>query len=243
MGSVEYAWARIAARQSRRPGSADWHRVEAARSLAALLDAARGGVFEPWLAGLDAREGPHAIDAHFRSRWRDAVSASARWMPEAWQPAIAWWAWLPDLPLLDALARGRPLPDAVVGGEYREVASAPPSRGSRWAPLASAWREGGDVGAAWLAEWHLRLPAARDETLGALELAVRAHFAAFRSAAPGSGAPSRAAFAATLRLLFRRATAAPAAVFVFLLQLLLDGERLRGELARRAALPQAPLAP
>jgi hypothetical protein len=241
-GSIEYAFARIAARQSRRPDALAWHRVETARALDAFLDAARGGAFDPWLAGLDARAGLHAIEAHLRARWRATVAEVAGWMPQEWQGAVAWWAWLPDLPVIDALAHRRPLPASAVERAFADLAEAPPATTSPWAPIAPAWRGESDAAQAWVHEWRRRLPRRRDETLALLERAARRHLAAFRAAPPGSGAPLRASVAATLRLLYCRAITSPAAAFVFLAQWLLDGERLRGELARRAALPRVPLA-
>ncbi|GIK84543.1 MAG: hypothetical protein BroJett026_00240 [Betaproteobacteria bacterium] len=241
-GSVEYAWARVAARQSRRPDAAEWHRVETPRSLAGVLDAARGGGLEPWVEGLDGRAHAHAIEAHLRARWRARVDEVARWMPDEWRPAVRWCAWLPDLPLLRTLARGDALPAGVDDPAWHDARPGPPRAPSPLAPLAPAWRVGGDVARAWSDAWRHRWPR-RDATLAALDRTVAAHVAAFRTADAGTGPALRAAFAVALRSLFRRATASPAAVFVHLAQCLLDGERLRGELLRRAALPRVPLAP
>ncbi|HEX4884257.1 MAG TPA: hypothetical protein VFX05_08975 [Casimicrobiaceae bacterium] len=240
-GSVEFAWARLSARQSRRPAPPDWHRIEALRSLAAVIDATRGGALAAWVAGVDPIAGPHEIEALLRTRWHERVDEVARWMPPAWQPAVAWWAVLPDLPVIAALARGMPLP-APVADAYQDLLHGPPAHDSRWAPLAPAWGGVSTVANAWTAEWRRRLPCEPDAALTALERAVVAHVRAFASTAPGSGTPLRVALAARLDALFRRATAAPAAAFVFLAQCLLDGERIRGELLRRAALPRAALA-
>jgi hypothetical protein len=51
------------------------------------------------------------------------------------------------------------------------------------------------------------------------------------------GTPLVRALSARLTLLFRRAVLDPAAAFVFLAQIALDLQRLRGELLRRAAFP------
>jgi hypothetical protein len=242
-GSVEYAWARIGAAQSRRPGPSDWRCIESVRSLPALLEAARGTPLAAWLAGVDVAAGPHAIETALRIRWRARVAEVARWMPAAWQPSVRWWAWLPDLPPLAALARGETLPRGWTDDAYREVARAAPPDDSPWAPLRPAWDGTHDVAQAWRDEWLRRLPPRPDPIVLALELAARSHLEAFRRAAPGSGSPLRAALAARLRVIYRRATASPGAIFVFLAQTLLDVERLRGELLRRCALPRVPLAP
>jgi hypothetical protein len=71
---------------------------------------------------------------------------------------------------------------------------------------------------------------------------VGAHLIAFRALPPGDGTALRRALKPKLATLFRYAIATPAATFVFLALTLLDGERLRGELIRRAAFPRVPLA-
>jgi hypothetical protein len=76
----------------------------------------------------------------------------------------------------------------------------------------------------------------------ALAATLAAHRAAMRDPALRDGTPLRRALQAKLTLLFRRAMLDPAAAFVFLAQIALDLERLRGELLRRAAFPALPLA-
>ncbi len=70
---------------------------------------------------------------------------------------------------------------------------------------------------------------------------IAAHLADFRNPATRDGETLRRALAARLTLLFRRAMLDPAAAFIYLALVAQDGERLRGELVRRAALPGLPL--
>jgi hypothetical protein len=65
----------------------------------------------------------------------------------------------------------------------------------------------------------------------------------FRSLPPGDGTAARRALQPKLVMLMRHAVTTPAAVFAFLALTLIDAERLRGELVRRAAFPGLPLAP
>ena len=76
----------------------------------------------------------------------------------------------------------------------------------------------------------------------ALERELASHWRALHDPSLGDGVALRRALQARLALLFRRAMHDPAAAFIFLTQIALDLERLRGELVRRAAFPGLPLA-
>lgn len=243
MGSVEYAFARIAARHGRRLDENQWHRIEAPRPLVDVLDAVRGTSLDGWVAGLTPLSDPHAIDLRLRQHWRALVGDVARWMPARWQPAIAWFALLPDLPVAAHLAAGGAvLPWMPADPCYRSLVEANADRGDSLARLMAMNRPPESVGATWHAEWKRRLPRGDAGPLAQLERLVGAHVVAFRALPPGDGSAARRTLKAGLLLLFRRATVTPAAAFVFLLLALLDFERLRGELLRRAAFPGLPLA-
>ncbi len=123
----------------------------------------------------------------------------------------------------------------------------PPERTRRPAACSrrslDAWAESDRIGRLWLREWERRLPhGALDATLLAeLVRTVAAHLAQFRDPALRDGDALRRALGARLTLLFRRAMLDPAAAFVYVALIAQDGERLRGELVRRAALPGVPL--
>jgi hypothetical protein len=251
-GSIEYASARLAARFGARPDDRAWQRIEPVREFAALVEAARGTVLQPWLQGIAAHSSAHEIEAQLRARWQAQVVEVAGWMPERWQRAILWCAVLPYLPILLHLARREaPLPwmrgdarlaDLCVGGY--DTARAALAAGP-WGPLASAWPTPDALPGAWRAEWQRRMPqhpAGDPRLLAALARTLTAHLAG-SSGAPGrEGRVSRRALQARLAVLFRRALLDPAAAFVFLALVALDLERLRGELLRRVAFPGLPLA-
>ena len=81
--------------------------------------------------------------------------------------------------------------------------------------------------------------AGRDAATRARARTIAAHLAEFRNPATRDGERCGDALAARLTLLFRRAMLDPAAAFIYLALVAQDGERLRGELVRRAALPGA----
>lgn len=147
-----------------------------------------------------------------------------------------------------------------------------PARAGRVAPdaaLAALAAAGNNnvspVGDRWRAEWHRRLPQAASPTLAEAGLRVAAHFGAFGPSSPAARGPAsrtasagaisqpapspaapasvaRAALSARLTRLYRRCSSEPAAGFAYLGLVLVDLERLEGELARRALFPDLPLA-
>jgi hypothetical protein len=242
-GSVEYAYARIAARHGQRPDEVHWHRIESMRTLAALLETVRATSLEHWVVGLTPLSDPHAIDGRLREHWRALVGEIVRWMPARWQPATAWWATLPDIPVVAHLAAGgRALPWMFADPHYRPLVAADARLRNPLASLIATTGAPASVAAVWHAEWKRRLPRGDAGPLSQLERIVGAHLIAFHALPPGDGTALRRSLTSKLATLFREAIATPAATFVFLVLTLLDGERLRGELLRRAAFPGLPLA-
>jgi len=251
-GGLEYAHARLFARNGERPREADWQRIEVVRELAAALDAASATRLRHLAAGITASQGAHDIEARLRGRWRALVAEVASWMPREWQASLAWCETLVDLPALPYLARGgRALPWMREDPVYRELcvddlaARTTALLASPLAPLAVAGSASERYFAAWRAEWVRRLPRQRladAPLLERLATMLEQHLAAFASAAAGDGWPLRRTLQARLTTLFRRAMLDPAAAFAFLALFALDIERLRGELVWRAAFPRSLLA-
>ncbi len=252
MGSLEYAQARLSARYGARPDEPAWRRLEHARAFPALIDAARTSAFRHWITGIDATATAHRIEALLRERWRDLAGEVASWMPDEWRSAVQWCAVADDLPAVQHLARGGPvLPWMRDDSVYRDfvgsggTVSSPPPVGGQLAPLAAVWADPDHAERAWRTEWRNRLPPradAKGSLLHTLELEIAAQHRALRDPALSDGVALRRALQAKLAFLFRRAMLDPAAAFVFLAQIGLDLERLRGELVRRAAFPGLSLA-
>jgi hypothetical protein len=235
-GSTEYAWARLCARYGQRLDEAQWHRIESTRTLAGFFESVRGSSLQGWIGELAPASGAHVVDLHIRAQWRALVDELARWSAAEWQPAVRWCSALVDLPVVDYLARGgAPLPWMPDDPRYAALVEGERPRDHPLAPLLAA----GSTVPAWTREWRRRLPRSRSGLLFELERMVVVHRAAFESLPPGDGTPARRSLAAKLVPLFRRAAATPVAVLVFLALALLDAERLRGELLRRAAFARA----
>jgi len=243
MNGTEYACARLAARYGQRPGAAHWHRIEHARTQGALLDSARGTPFERFTGGLAADADAHVVEALLRRRWRALVAEVAGWMPEPWTAAVRWCALLPDLPVLAHAAGGGGRQRWMDGDpHYRDLADGPPPASSPFAPLAPAWAAPETLADAWHREFRVRVPPGAAGPLPEIERAVGKHLAAFRSTDLADGTALRRRLGDTLAALYRRAGVSPAAAFAFLAIALLDLERLRGELLRRAVFPRRALA-
>jgi len=246
-GSLEFAHARISARWGERPGDELWRRIQTTRPLAAVLGLARGSSLARWLGGLDASSDLHRIDRRFREAWRERVSEVAGWMPLAWQPALQGWAALAELPVWQCRVQGRPLPRWVAD----DPALAPlaqtqlPQPGPtllgdavlRPAPPARLLEQ---ATAAWL---HRLPPVAGRPTIVEVFLPLlQRHLQAFAAPQAVDGWGLRRGLEQRLALLWRRHPAEPVGAFVHLALVALEGERLRGELARRAAFPDRGLA-
>ena len=251
-GDLAYAYARLSARFGERPDEAAWRSIEAIRELPSLLETARARTFKHWLEGIATNIDAHGIEAAMRTRGRAIVFEVARWMPSPWQPAVEWAGVIPELPVIEHLARGGEIsPWMREDRLYRplcEEAARRPTAGPL-APLAGGWQRSDGLFPAWCKEWLRRMPRnafATSALLGEFTRILASHRAAMNGLAFGRVAAARVAetradLATRLALLFRRATLDPAAAFIFLALSALDLERLRGELLRRALFPAFPI--
>ncbi|HUH94457.1 MAG TPA: hypothetical protein VL742_15110 [Casimicrobiaceae bacterium] len=235
-GDLDYAQARLAARFGERPDEVAWRTIEAIRGLPALLEAARDLPFRRWIAALPGDADAHAIEAALVAKRRAAVEEVARWMPRAWKGAVEWAGVLAELPVLEHLARrDKALPwmreDALYGALC--AGEGAPTSGPL-APLAAGWERPDGLLPAWRREWLRRVPSTPCVRSALIEALSRTLASSRHISGDLPTGPSRAAIAARLVLLFRRATGDPAAAFVYLALSALDLERLRGELLRRA---------
>ncbi len=199
-GSLEYAFARMQARLSRRPSEGTWAAIEEARAVVPIADAVRGTSLERLLAALAPQPALPDVDRAARTAWARAVAEATAWMPAEWGPAIAW-----------CNAKGAPHPTLL------------PSLGH--------------------AGWRGRWPAGEgDPGLEELVALVAGHLARFRIALPHEANALRRDFESRLLALFRRHPVEPSAAFAWLAIAALDLERLRGEIERRLAFPEARIA-
>ncbi len=239
-----YVQARLQARHGERPSEADWRGLEGARSLSVYLERARRTPLRRWSEHLGAAMSSHAIEAALRREADRAVREVAGWMPRGWQAAVRWLATLPLLPVLDGVLDGddppgwaseEPLFSALVGvdpaGRRAIVAQ------SFLAPLVAPRPEGRGIADLWLDHWKTLWPGGEsaEPALAAFAAAVARDLAGPSS--PGPGASDEGMRRGTERICvraFRNRAATPVAAFAHIALVLIDLERLRGGVVRRA---------
>jgi hypothetical protein len=238
----------VHARHGQRLDETDWRRIETLRGFVPTLELLRAGPLRPWLVGVGEHTDSHRIELLLRRHWRATVEEVAAWLPAAWQPAVRWCAWLPELAALQHLARGGEPPRWMRDDEvWRDACALPPAEREAWlasgsaAALAPGWRAPDAVGELWLAAWRRRLPALGGGDRAGLDALARQlhdHRHEFGRAALGQGAALRAQLQSRLVAILRRLAPQPAVVFVHLALAALDLERLRAELLRRLLFPR-----
>lgn len=230
-GASDYALTRLRVRTSRRLDGEGWRQISSARSLPAVLDQLRAGSAASWVESIDSRSEAHTIEHQLRARFQARIDELASWADPQWQPAVRWCALLVLLPAL------RRLPASLGTG-----LPAWPTADLR--PFENAASDDSlTVEAVWVAELMQRLPAldaeARDE-IACLRQSVERHRLRFSRLAAGNGWPERVALERQLLARMRRNPLSPAHLLTAAALLLLDYERVRGELLRLAALPLEP---
>jgi hypothetical protein len=240
-GSFEYALARMQSRLGRRPSAADWRSLEHVRALESFLARARETGLAAPLEPLRANPGIHEIERAMRAHWRATVEEAARWVPEAWSRAVAWCSALADLPAMAHLAEGRE-PHAwmredtslrtLFEGTGADLAALRASAVLAGASDARSLRE------AWLAEWRRRLPPGGQAALVAFTRPLGEHLRRFTAADPHDAVALRRDFETRLVAIVHGHLLEPVAIFAWLALAALDLERLRGELATRALVPE-----
>jgi len=203
-GNLEYALARVQCQYGNRLGMSEWRGLEAGHDLGQFLEAARTGVFNSWVAGLDRSREAHFIERTLRGVWRSYVRAVAAWHPRRCQP------WL--------------MTDPVMGNETA-IAFFEPAIAGRITP-AELWL------ARWR-QLKPHLDASREQLLAAVLKAVQEH-GRMLALDGADGVALREQLGAQLSRLFRAAAGTLVATLCHLALMALDFERLRGGLVNRS---------
>lgn len=258
--SLEYGYARLAARLATRPDERLWRQLRSARSLQAAVDAVRGSVAAPYVAGVAMRGTIDGIELAFRQHLRGRIREVATWAPQAWRAALRWTEALVDLPVIAHLL-GDDRPPNWLRDDPHLAPYAIADRISRRArltqgPLAplvialahhEAPRRAGagrrsershPLLQAWQTQWQQHWPRCSEDERSALLLLARtaqSHLIAFAALPVEATAASRERLAERVRRQLHDAAGQPAALFAYLLLVALDLERLRGEFVLRAA--------
>lgn len=248
MGSADFAYAqaRIQARHGTRLTDRDWRRLDAMHDVAQYLHALRATSRARWVERITPGMSSHAMEARLRAEWRSYTQEIARFQPEPWRAAVAWTAFLADLPVLEHLVRGgvvhRWMAEDEIYGPWARADGRERAQTLAGSPVAALLQEtsvGTPTLRAWLSVWRRLWPRSSSVHLGPLESVVRAaiaHGAALRNPKAASSVGLRMALAQRLCVLFRRHFETAAASIAHLLLEALDLERVRAGLVRRVLL-------
>ncbi|HMK88264.1 MAG TPA: hypothetical protein VK446_01330 [Methylocystis sp.] len=236
-----YAQARIEARHGERLEDAGWKTLDSAQSLSRYLERARSTSLKRFLAPISLDLSAHAIDGVLRREAALYVGEIAAWAPRRWQPAIAWLAALPLLPLVGGLRGDASPPDWV--GEDAALATLAAAGSDAPANAAGLVRFVGtsgapsDVGRRWLRRWRALWPQGDPANVDLARLvsqALRALGSPSRVQEATGGQSFRRDLDGVLTRFFRSHVASPVALVSHVGLVLIDLERLRGGLARRS---------
>jgi hypothetical protein len=233
-----YAQARAQARHGERLSADTWGLLESSVGLGQFLLLVRGTALAPCVEHFSAVTSPHVIERALRSEWHREVESAEPWVPARWRAAVAWTAWLAELPAVSHLLNGgAPLPwmaeDPMLSGFASEDTDS--VRAAIEESLPGLVEDGGSDPArpAWLQHWRRLWPddAAGDPALEHLVSLVRRYSTGDDGNEAGDWRNSLVLH--TLRIL-RGHREQPVTVFCHLLLSALELHRLRQGLLQRA---------
>jgi hypothetical protein len=234
-----YAQARAQARQGDRLSADTWSLLESSVGLAQYLHLARGTTLAPRVEHFLATTSPHAIERSLRLEWHREVGLATGWVPLRWRDAVAWTAWLAELPALSHLLQGgAALPWMNEDPELSTFASndADTVRAGieeALPGLIAHDRSGEHARAGWLMHWRRLWPDEAADTRALANLVSLVE--RYATVSQGDGADDwRGALERHALRTLRRHREQPATVFCHLLLCALELHRLRQGLLRRA---------
>lgn len=240
--SFAYVQVRLQARHGGRPDKAVWRHLQGTSDFANYLQLARHTPLRPWVATLDPGQGSDEIEAELRRLFRRHVDEVAGWVPPAWRPAVLWVRRLPDLPALQYLLGGEPVPAWLQDdAELRDMGCLPVA--SRLELMVksdcniflTASQAGEPLPDAWLSHWRTLWPrtARQDHGLEALGNTLHHYLRVLQADSCDSVQRRCETLQIQLVSAFRRYSFQPAAVFSHLALTALELARLRGDLLVR----------
>jgi hypothetical protein len=113
--TLDYAYARVAARVAQRPDERLWLQLRSARTVPALLEAVRASAAASTVSGIPLTGDAEVIEQAFRQQLRTRIDEVAAWSPDAWQTAVRYTCHLLDLPAIAHLLRDETPPRWMAG--------------------------------------------------------------------------------------------------------------------------------
>ena len=237
-----YVQVRLQARHGARPDEALWRSLQGTSDFANYLQLARHTPLQSWVRTLDPGQSSDEIETELRRLFRRHVDEVAGWVPPAWRPAVVWVRRLPDLPALQHLLSGEPVPAWLQDdAELRDMGClAVDSRleamqHSDCNVFLMASQTGESLTDAWLNHWRTLWPgtARQNQGLETLADALHQYLRVLQADSCESVQTRCEALHVQLVGAFRRYSFEPAAVFSSLALTALELARLRGDLLVR----------
>ena len=237
-----YVQVRLQARHGARPDEALWRSLQGTSDFANYLQLARHTPLQSWVRTLDPGQSSDEIEAELRRLFRRHVDEVAGWVPPAWRPAVVWVRRLPDLPALQHLLSGEPVPAWLQDdAELRDMGClAIDSRleamqHSDCNVFLMASQTGESLTDAWLNHWRRLWPgtARQNQALEKLADSLHRYLRVLQADSCESVQTRCEVLHVQLVGAFRRYSFQPAAVFSSLALTALELARLRGDLLVR----------
>ena len=197
---------------------------------------------QSWVRTLDPGQSSDEIETELRRLFRHHVDEVAGWVPPAWREAVVWVRRLPDLPALQHLLSGEPVPAWLQeDAELRDMGCLPVDsrlqamRHSDCNVFLMASQTGESLTDAWLNHWRTLWPgtARQNQSLEKLGDALHHYLRVLQADSCASVQTRCETLHVQLVSAFRRYSFQPAAVFSSLALTALELARLRGDLLVR----------
>jgi hypothetical protein len=246
--SFIYTQTRLQARHGMRPDENTWQLVESHNDLANFLQSARRTRLGSWTTGLQASEDCHFLEAALIEHYRDYVKAVAAFVPPSWRKAVNWVNCLIYLPAIQHLLSGNTayrwmlddpeLKQFTVASQDQRISY---FLQSKYAPLIVATQSGKTLLTGWLHNWQSLWPDKKTYQCAALKSLISLltkHTETFPQLSPTVTWRQREELANRLTMMFRRNAFHPVVIFIHLLLVALDIERLRAAVMQLCLFPK-----
>lgn len=238
-----YTQTRLQARHGQRPSERTWRLLESQKDLANFLQSARHSSVGQWVTGLQASNNHHFIESTLLSHYRSYVNEVASWAPDQWRKSVRWVVCLTYLPVIDHLLKGNTgynwmLDDVTVKPATTTMLDQRMAYllQTEFAPLFKYKLLGNSLLDAWIQHWRYLWPERKGRATRTFDhfiQYVQAHRELFMQLPVDRTWRQREQLTNKLTIMFRREAYQPVNVFVHLLLVALDLERLRAAILQR----------
>lgn len=238
-----YTQTRLQARHGMRPDERTWGLLESQKDLANYLQSARSSTLGTWVVGLQATDSHHFLESTLLKHYRHYVGEIASWVPVNWQKSVHWVVCLTYLPVLEHLLKGSTAYNWMLDDDRTKLATTTDQEQrvghllqSEFAPLFKYHTADGLLLDAWLQHWCNLWPDKRNSLRQPFDKFVKLmqlHRDLFMQLPVERTWQQRQSLSIKMRMLFRQRAFQPINVFVHLLLIALDVERLRGGILQR----------